>query len=488
MLDRPTLDHASDVPLYRQLHQHMRQMISAGKLRDGERLPATRELAGLLGLNRTTVAAAWKLLEAEGWIRAEVGRGSFVGTTAKTQPEPRHWDQILGRGTAAPPPQEARISFSTSRPAQDLFPIGEFRRACREVIDSPEAAGLLQLGSPLGYPPLRRHLLDQARRDGTARASDDILITSGCQQALDLVARLLAPAGTVVATEDPVYAGLRNAFTRAGARLAGVPFGPDGFDPDALGRLIANEQPRLTLVTPNFQNPTGLTMPEEARRAVLESTGRVGSVLVESDIYTMLRYKGQDVPAIKRLDPSGDTILIGSYSKLAFPGLRVGWVIAPREVIARLAESKQWADLHTDQLSQAVLLRFVENGFLEEHRRRVVRAGSERLTAALAACRQHLPRNATYTRPEGGMNLWVRLPEPLDAGELAPRAVREGVSYMPGKHFAVGPPESGALRLSFAGLKPAEIREGIAILGRIFTKEIERVGAESRWDSSPALV
>jgi 2-aminoadipate transaminase len=262
-----------------------------------------------------------------------------------------------------------------------------------------------------------------------------------------------------------------------------VPFGPEGFDPDALGRIIANEQPRLTVVTPNFQNPTGFTMSEEARRAVLACTRRAGSVLVESDIYTRLRYKGQDVPPIKRLDPSGDTILIGSYSKVAFPGLRVGWVIGPSEVIAQLAECKQWADLHTDQLSQAVLLRFVESGFLEEHRRRVVREGSERLNAALSAC-----RNATYTRPEGGMNLWVRLPEPLDAGELAPRASREGVSYMPGKHFAVSRPESGALRLSFAGLKPAEIREGIAILGRIFTKEIERVGAGSRCDSSPALV
>ena len=355
------------------------------------------------------------------------------------------------------------------------------------MIASDEAASILQLGAPAGYPALRRYLLEQARAEGTASESDDILISSGCQQAFDLIQRTIGQ-GATVAIEDPVYLGVRSVFERAGARLLGVPMGPDGIDLETLERMIDRERPRLLCVTPNFQNPTGATMPLAARQALLRITRAAGVMVIENDIYGPLCYEGEPIPAIKSLDETGDTILLRSFSKVAFPGLRVGWVIARRALIEKLTEAKQWSDLHTDQLSQAVLLRFAESGRLERHRQRMLVAGRDRLHAALEACEKYLPAGAKYTRPRGGMSLWIELPQTLDAGELLARAEREGVTYLPGRYFAVARPQPHGLRISFAGMTPEEIRSGLRVLGRIFQSELERVREHAPLIESAALV
>ncbi|MGI8746052.1 MAG: PLP-dependent aminotransferase family protein [Bryobacteraceae bacterium] len=480
------LDPNAEVPLYRQLFHEIKAQIETGVLEDGERLPATRELAGSLGLNRTTVSAAYDLLEAEGLLKGHVGKGSFVSAPRRSIGV--RWGDVLESRSNAHPTHPARISFSNSRPSELLFPLEEFRATCTEVIHSEEAQAILQLGSPAGYAPLRRYLLDKALAEGAARPSDDILITSGCQQAFDLLQRTLISNGETVLLEEPVYAGVRNAFQRGGARLVGIPVGIEGIEIDSLERAIARERPRVLAITSNFQNPTGATLPLAKRKALLRITARAGVVVIENDIYGDLRYEGEHVQPVKQLDSSGDTVLLRSFSKLAFPGLRVGWVIGPRALIEKLTEAKQWSDLHTDQLSQAVFLRFAESGRLEEHRKRMLAAGRERLRAVLTACKQHLPSGASFTRPSGGMNLWVRLPEPLDAGELLGRAEREGVTYLPGRFFGVGTMDSRSLRISFAGLAPDKIEAGIATLGRIFANELERIHEYSRLESVPALV
>lgn len=483
------LDPAAEAPLYRQLYAKIREQIEAGKFPDGARLPPTRELAGSLGLNRATVSAAYDLLETAGLLKGHVGRGSFVNSPPAKKGVA--WGSVLHSGlppTKAGASAAVRISFASARPSELLFPLEEFRATCREVIESDEATSILQLGSPAGYAPLRRYLLEKARVEGTASASDDILITSGCQQAFDLLQRVLVTNGETVLLEDPVYAGVRNAFQRGGARLVGVPVGSDGIDLDLLERAIAREHPRLLIITSNFQNPTGATLPLARRQALLRITARAGVVVVENDIYGDLRYEGEHIHPLKQLDASGDTVLLRSFSKLAFPGLRVGWVIGPRPLIEKLTEAKQWSDLHTDQLSQAVFLRFAESGRLAEHRTRMLEAGRERLHAALKACQTYLPEGATFTTPRGGMNLWVRLPEPLDTGELLPRCERESVTYLPGRFFGVGNIQSGSLRISFAGLAPDRIEAGMAVLGRIFRQELERVREHAQFEPVPALV
>jgi len=491
MLAIAHLNPDSDKPLYRQLFLQIKGLIASAQIPKGARLPATRELAGQLGLNRTTVSAAYELLEAEGLITGHVGRGSFVaGATAPAASSLLDWRNILRESAPSGPASAStgiHISFATSRPSELLFPLQEFRASCTEVINSPDAQTILQLGSPSGYAPLRRYLLEQSRVEGVAGESDDIVITSGVQQAFDLLQRTLVANGETVLVEDPVYPGLKNVFHRAGARVVGVPVGPAGLDLEALERAIVKERPRLLVITSNFQNPTGSTLPLASRQAILRMAQRAGVIIVENDIYGPLCYEGDAITPIKQLDDSGHTVLLRSFSKLAFPGLRVGWAIAPSALIEKLTEAKQLSDLHTDQLSQAVLLRFAESGRLENHRAHMLEAGRERLQAARAACEKYLPSGAEFTRPRGGMNLWVRLPQPLDAGELLQRAEREGVTYLPGRYFAVSRTESSALRISFAGLAPDQIGAGIAILGRIFREELERTRVSSRLEV-PAMV
>jgi DNA-binding transcriptional MocR family regulator len=487
MLPLIQLDPRDETPIYRQVYEAIKSSIRSGQLSHGERIPPTRELAGLLGLNRTTVAAAYELLEAEGLIRGHVGRGSFVegpaAPAAKPDADKLDWEALIPAEESAAAPSSragaAKISFASSRPSEMLFPLDEFRITCREVIDSDDAAQILQLGPASGYGPLRRYLLEEARKRGTAGPDDDILITSGCQQAFDLMQRVLASHGETVLMEDPVYPGLRNVFLRGGARVAGVPVGEQGVDTEILSRMMEKERPRLVVLTPNFQNPTGTTMPEASRKAVLAMARRAGVVVVENDLYGDLRYRGAEIPPLKGLDDSGDTILLSSFSKVAFPGLRVGWAIGPRHFIARLTEAKESSDLHSDQLSQAVLLRFALSGRLGAHREKMLASGAERLQACLDACVAELPSGSRFTRPEGGMSVWVKLPEPLDAAEMAARAEREGVSFLPGRHFAVSRPHTHGLRLSFAGLDPQQIRAGVAVLGAIFRSELDRARERS---------
>jgi len=487
----PSLDQRSEAPLYRQVYEQFASRIRSGELARGERMPATRELAGLLGLNRTTVAAAYEILESEGLIAGHVGRGSFVTGNRSAATAGADWSALLGSsgqeasGPLAGAAQDV-VSFVMSRPSGALFPLDEFRASCAAVLARSDLADILQLGSPSGYEPLRRRLLDEARGQRLAGPGDDLIVTNGCQQALDLIGRVLLRPGDRVLVEDPVYTGLKNLLAGMGARLVGIPVGPGGLDLERLEHALGREKPRFLVATSNFQNPTGATLPLAARRALIGMARAAGVPVVENDAYGELRYHGQPLPAIKELDESGSTVLLRSFSKVSFPGLRVGWALGPKPLIDRLRHAKEASDLHTDQLSQAVLLEFSVSGRLEAHRQHVLRAGSERLAATLDACRRYLPAAARWTQPEGGMNVWVRLPEPLDAGELLPRARKEGVAYMPGRYFAVSHPAPGALRLSFAGLAPDEIRAGLRALGRVVEAGLE--DSRSSFDPAPAWV
>lgn len=469
------LDPSLEEPIYKQLAAQLANFMDRNVLQPGERLPATRELAGQLGLNRTTVSAAYAVLERDGRIDGHVGRGSFVtGSSAS---------RFISATHAAP---AGPISFATSRPPADEFPLDEFRRLAKEVIDSSEAGEMLQLGSALGYLPLRRFLLTEAIRNGNACSEDDILITNGCQQALDLIAREFAAAGTPVALEDPAYPGMLRAFSRTGAELLGVPVDPFGIEPDALERVLERRRPAILAVTPNFQNPTGVTLPLERRQVIADLAARYGCLLIEVDVYTSLRYSGAPLPALKSL-ARGPALLLGSYSKVSFPGLRVGWIVGPRTTIARLGEAKEVSDLHSDQLSQAILLRFAQSGGLSRHIARSCASGGERLQAVLSACDRHLPPGATWTRPEGGMNVWVELPPPLDADEVLRTAAQRGVSFITGRHFSTRNAHKRALRLSFGSLLPEQIERGIRVLGEVATEQLQAACSPGE-ELTPALV
>ncbi len=459
---RPELDLNSEVPLYRQLGSYLQSLIGNGDLLPGDRLPPTRELAGQLGLNRTTVSAAYELLETDGLIKGSVGRGSFVCGVPEREVEGLNWSRALTASvsTSTGPARAGLINFSASRPSEMLFPVEEFRESCDEVLRSDKLRSLLQLGSPGGYEPLRHFLL---KRSGLARDSDDILITNGCQQAVDLLRRALVRSGTKVALEEPVYPGLRNLFVEAGAELIGMRVTAEGVDLYSL-RQALEAGAKVVVLTPSFQNPTGATIPAAARKLIISMARAAGAIVIENDIYSELAYSGGEAPRLKSLDPN--VILLGSFSKIAFPGMRCGWIIAPRPVIQRVTELKQLADLHTDQLSQAFLLRFATSGRLEKHQAKMIAAGKERLRAVEQASRKYLA-DCRFTLPGGGMNLWLDLPDGLDSSALRGLAQQAGVDYLPGRFFSITRPLDSGLRLSFAGLEPQEIRRGIEILGEV---------------------
>jgi 2-aminoadipate transaminase len=479
---RPNLNPESDVPIYRQLGSYLHRLITTGAIGIGERLPPTRELAIRLGLNRTTVSAAYEILETEGLTRSEVGRGTYVCGAQEAAGNAPDWSQALtpSVSAAAGGSKAAVINFTTSRPSDKQFPVEEFRESCRDVLESRSLKSLMQLGSPGGYEPLRRYLLNRAIQDGIAREDDDILITNGCQQALDLVRRALVREGDKVALEEPVYPGLKNLFLESGARLIGVSVGDEGMELPSLQRAL-DAGAKVIVATPSFQNPTGATMPASHRESLCAMARAAGAVIVESDIYSGLAYAGTPKPKLKQLDKN--VILLGSFSKIAFPGLRVGWIIAPRPVTARVTELKQLADLHTDHLSQAFLLHFAESGKLAKHQENVIAAAKEKLRSLEQSCRRFLT-GCTWKLPSGGMNIWIELPRGLDAVALRGLAQQAGVDYLPGRYFSVSRPLDSGLRLSFAGLEPIEIRKGIEILGGLIQRAT--VSRDER-DAHPAL-
>jgi DNA-binding transcriptional MocR family regulator len=493
------LQPESHVPLYVQLRDQLRALVHSGDLRHGDRIPASRELAAMLGVHRTTVANAYAELESEGLIQGHVGRGTFVrgnGNGLKiTPPAPPvldgqsgiRWellfadergDEILSRLTASVP--EDTLSFVMARPAEECFPVDELQ-TCVNAVLRHEARQVLNLGPSDGYPPLKEVLLERLRLDGIAAKDENLLITDGCQQSLDLVSKAFVRPGDTVILENPTYPGAVAIFHGARARCLGVPVRthPEpgtqlGVDLEALEAALAANRVKLMVLTPDFQNPTGTSMPLESRRRVLELAARHQVPVVEDYIYARLHARDERAPSLKQLDRANLVIHIDSFAKVAFPGLRVGWVVAPAAVAERLRLVKQTTDLHTDQLAQATLAEFMRRGYFARHLARMRKVYASRLAALDAALRKHMPEGTRWTRPEGGMCLWLELPPGFDANELLIHVKERGVLFAPGRYFYVQSPLPNTLRLGFAGLDEKRIQRGVATLADLLRQEMRK--------------
>ena len=509
------LDPASPVPLYRQIHDQLRQLIIKGALPVGERLPPTRDLATRLSVHRTTVANAYADLEADGWIAGHVGRGTFVArgveaTPSAPEPEPftanldDHylWTLLFADARAEDPLDSLisegclnggggkLISFSIARPSEEMFPLEDFRRCCSEVLRN-EGHALLQLGPSDGYPPLKEFLRGWLREDGLQVEDDELLITNGGQQAFDLLRKVFLRPGDVVAMENPVYPGAIQTFNTGGIKCLGVPVTDEGLNLDALESVLTQHRVRLLQLTPTFHNPTGTTLPLEGRKRVLALAARHQIPVLEDHIYGALRLRGREVPSLKALDRHGLVIHLNSFSKMGFPGLRVGWMVASRPVIERLRLVKQATDLHTDQLAQAALAEFGRRGYLARMLKRVRRVDRSRLETMEAALAEHFPGSCSWVRPEGGMTVWVRLPRGIDAGALLYKARERNVVFTPGRYFYLQAAESNTMRLGFTTLPEEKIKKGIRILGGLIRREIgqrKRNGREREESARVALV
>jgi 2-aminoadipate transaminase len=509
------LQPESHVPLYVQLRDQLRALVHSGELRLGDRIPASRELAIQLGVHRTTVANAYAELESEGLIEGHVGRGTYISAADLKQftPPPRsngsaygnghgaiRWEALFAdeRGDAGlsrlmPSVPPGTIAFTKASPSDEEFPIEDFRRCCSAVL---RASGrrILEIGSTDGYEPLKRALVEMLRSEGLAVRNEQLLITNGCQQSIDLICKSFLRPGDAVALENPAYPGAIAIFTTARVRTLAVsveadasPTGQVGLDLDGLETVLLQNRVKLIFLTPDFHNPTGTTLPVAQRRRLLEIAARYQVPIVEDTIYGRLRFLGRAVPSLKSLDRSGGVIQIDSFSKIAFPGLRVGWCIGPDSVIERLRLLKQSTDLHTDQLAQAAMAEFLKRGYLARYAAKMKKIYRAKLETMLTALERYMPEGTSWTRPEGGASVWLTLPAGFDSAELLIHVRERGVMFVPGRYFYFQHPKPNTLRLSFAALERREIVRGLELLGDLLKTEFRKRQRGAR-DESPSRV
>jgi len=486
-----TLDSNLRKPLYVQIREQLRERILNGGLKPGDRLEPSRELAHHLGVHRTTVGNAYADLESEGLIQGTVGRGTYVtplaealrapqGRTRRPSPD-LFWESFfpeeqrtdsLGRLMASAD-EEGVIAFAAAHGPDELnFP--DLIRRATDAVLRREGGRLLQYGSTGGYQPLRTYLQTRLRRDGIPVELDEILVTHGCQQSIDLVHRALVSSGDTVVCENPTYTGLWNVFDSPGVRLMGVRVTPEGMDLDALESVLEQTRVKLIFCSPAFQNPTGFTMPLAGRQRLLELAQRFQVPIVEDDVYGALRFRGRQIPPLKALDTAGLVIYLNSFSKVGFPGLRVGWMVASRPVIERLQWAKQRADLHTNLLGQAVVQELGVRGWLDKWVRKSCKVYAHKQDVLRRAVERHFPAEIRVTYPDGGMSVWVELPDFLDAAELLVKARERRVMFAPARYFYFQNPRHNALRLCYAALPDDKIEKGAAILGELLKAEVRR--------------
>ena len=492
------LQRESRIPLYVQIASQVREMISRGSLKLGDRLPANRELARMLDVNRTTVTTAYADLEADGLISSQVGRGTFISSiTTPGKPHDGRQEQSRSSTALSPvttsmswsaillPAQRDRwlsallhaehgkqiISFAHGLPEASLFPLDEFRRSVDRVLRK-EGRTLLQLGTSSGYAPLQEFLCAQMARDGINITPEEILITNGCQQSLDLIRRVLVGDSDEIAIEEPTYPGAISVFCTTGAKYVTIPVGSAGLDLGVLEDVLRQRHPKLIYIIPTFHNPTGVTMNIAARRRLIDLAARHRVPIVEDDIYRELRYEGPMLPSLKALDQQGVVISINSFSKVGFPGLRVGWIAAPRVVIEHLNVAKRNADLHASLLTQAAIYEFSRHGLLAKHIRRVKKEYVRRRDIMLAALEKHFPTEVSWNTPQGGMAIWLSLPESLRASDILIHSAERGVVFSPGEHFYTDSPRLSSFRLCFTMASASAIEEGIKRLSVVIKERL----------------
>ena len=376
------------------------------------------------------------------------------------------------------------ISFGGGLPAPDVFPVEDFAAACDRVMRE-FGAKALQYGATEGYLPLREMIARHTARYDIKITPENILITSGSQQALDLLGKVFINPGDRILVEDPTYLGALQAWNAYGAEYTTVPIDDDGMVTDALEEALRTG-PKFIYLLPNFQNPTGVTISLERRKKVIELADRYGVPIIEDDPYGQLRYEGSHLPSAVVLDGQfresgthpyrGNVIYLSTFSKILAPGIRLAWVIAPEEVIRKLVMAKQGTDLHTATFNQMVAFEVSRGGFLDRHVWLIRRVYGERRDIMMEAMAEFFPAGSRWTHPKGGLFLWGILPEGIDTRSLFPMAIEQNVAFVPGEYFFARGGGKNTMRLNFSNATPEMIRVGIERLGKVIRAQMEQIG------------
>ncbi|WP_076592116.1 aminotransferase-like domain-containing protein [Herminiimonas arsenitoxidans] len=360
------------------------------------------------------------------------------------------------------------ISFAGGLPSPETFPV-EHMKAAFDTVLSNQGKIALQYGPSDGYAPLREWIANSLSIDGVTITPDQVLMVSGSQQALDLLGKVLIEDDSKVLVETPSYLGALQAFSVYQPRFVSIPTDDYGLLPEEVEKIA--DGARLLYALPNFQNPTGRTLSVERRIALVETCARLGLPLIEDDPYGALSYRGEPLPKMLTMNPSG-VIYMGSFSKVLTPGIRLGYVVAPVPLIRKLEQAKQAADLHTSQLTQMVVYEAIKDGFLEKHIPSIRTLYANQCQVMLDALTEFFPAGVKWNKPEGGMFIWVTLPEHIDGMKLLEEAIAQHVAFVPGAPFYANEPEKNTLRLSFVTVPPEKIREGVAKLAKLIAAKI----------------
>ena len=470
------LNRGSETSLTQQLVDVIAAAIESGELEPGEKLPPTRELAELAGVNHLTAVRAYRRLRELGLVSAHVGRGTFVRGAGRPPETARVADTIAWQRYALPEYEElygdrvlaemhqhvvteGLIPLSVGYPSQRIFPTDAIREATEEVLRE-QADRALQYSDVRGTPELTEQVAALSAARGAPEDPRDILITNGASQALALTMRALLEPGDLVACEDPSFMSVLRAVRASGARVLGVPVDDDGLDVDALEALLARNEIKVLGIQPRLHNPTGRDLAPARRERLLDLARRHGFFIVEDGIYGDLRFEGTD-PGSLRAEAPAHVIYCDSLSKTVAGGLRCGWVAASGPVLDRIVAEKRADDIHSNTFTQLIVARYLASGAYAEQAERAREFYREQCAVVLGAVEEHLGSAASYPQPLGGGHVWVTLDLPVDERELVEATARNGVAYVPGGAMTIERRREVSMRLSFGYLEPGELVEGV---------------------------
>lgn len=366
--------------------------------------------------------------------------------------------------------QPGVINFAGGLPAPELFPVEELKEVCARVLDKHGQLSL-QYSLSSGVQEMRELIAERSSKANYECSPDEIQITTGAQQALDMIGRIFIEPGSVVLTEEPTYLGAIQAFTFYRARFASVKTDSQGMLPDDLEKKIKLHNPIFIYVVPDFQNPAGYSWSNERREALVDLAKKYDIPVVDDNPYSELRFSGERPKSLKAMGGQ-HVIKLGTFSKLISPGLRIGWINADPQIAALCERMKQAADLHSTTFTQYVIYEFSKNGGLDRHIEKIKAAYSKRRDTMINALRENFDDGTTWTEPEGGLFLWVKLPEGKSASELISKALENRVAYVPGLYFYSEVPDDTTLRINFCNATEENIREGIKRLAKVFREAI----------------
>ncbi len=363
--------------------------------------------------------------------------------------------------------QKDLISFAGGLPAPELFPLQKFTLAMEETL-ATDGASALQYDVTEGYKPLKEFLCSWLGRQGIACGPENMMLTNGSQQALDLLGKIYLDPGDEILVENPTYLGAIQAFNAYQARYLTVPMDDEGIDIAQAAAILKRKHPKFAYLVPTFQNPSGVTMTEQRRLDFLAAARRKRLPIVEDDPYSYLRFHGKVVPSMYQLAQGQGVIYLSTFSKTLSPGIRLGFVVAEPEIITSLVLAKQAADLQPNSLIQRAVYHYCKRGFLDEHIPVIIEAYRQRADTMLAAMKREFPSSVSWVKSEGGMFIWCRLPKKASASRLFKKAIENKVAYVTGSVFHANGGGDDTLRLNFTNSTPQQIQEGIQRLGKVF--------------------